>query len=113
MKLTAKSRVAVAAAQADGSHQQHDDNHPAHHIAHLVAKILPAVRSAMEVVSTEAGEVDKERLLDVAISENVLATQHEILSRSSILRAFAADKKLAVRSGVYCLSTGVVSLINQ
>ncbi len=112
MKLTAKSRVAVAAAQADGSHQQHDDNHPAHHIAHLVAKILPAVRSAMEVVSTEAGEVGKERLLDVAISENVLATQHEILGRSPILRAFAADKKLAVRSGVYCLSTGVVSLIN-
>jgi carbonic anhydrase len=91
---------------ADHAQQHQDDNHPAHHISHLVAKILPAVQRAMLKDDTEPS------LLEKSIVENTLATEQEILSRSFIVRSFANDKKLAVRSAVYCLSTGVVSLID-
>lgn len=75
------------------------------HIPPLVDNIVPAVETAKRTLGAKA---PKEALVEKSITENVLQSMADILSKSAIIAKRAKEDKVMVIGGLYHLDTGAI-----
>lgn len=75
----------------------------------LVDNIIPAVKKTME----NHKELEPEKLIPLAIEENVYQSIFDLFLRSAAIRKAVADGKLMVAGAMYHLEDGKVSWLDQ